>query len=404
MLKTIRLLRQHCLSSDGEILLEVRSNPVALPAAVNSMDPCVAVSLPVFVIHGGHDQPTVQTGTGRARAAPTSSLHLLAQAGLVTYFGQSPCSTNIEVAPILLQKGQKRLALYGLGNVSDERHLHLHLDVEGCHKDVDELNDRVPWFNVFVLHQNCATGRSSTRGIPGTLLPAWLNYVVLGHEHESKPDVRRSKPVIVQPGSTVATSLSAREAKQKHAILLEIHKEQLVKHVPITLYTVRNLHVEDIILSAQSGLSQTDPEGLNKCLEDTVNDIIERQQAFFDRVVAIFRVRQPLIILRVETTGKWQLPNPTTFGQTYIGRVASPGDMLQCYRSEKENKLRRQNAKAPFQRKASAMASQDEEGLPRSRRRGAEIVIVISDEEENTPFSVGVSEAFRRKPSPGTAE
>ena len=101
-------------------------------------------SLPVFVIHGGHDQPTV--GTGTSRAAPTSPLHLLAQAGLVTYFGQSPCSTNIEAAPIVLQKGQTRLALYGLGNVCDEvlrekgvkwlgpqlqqqRHLHLHLDV-----------------------------------------------------------------------------------------------------------------------------------------------------------------------------------------------------------------------------------------------------------------------------------
>ena len=108
---------------------------------------------------------------------------------------------------------------------------------------------------------------------------------------------------------------------------------------------MRNIHAEDINLSAQSELSQTDPEGLNKCLEDTVNDIVERQQSFFDRVVAIFRgrrgapedvvvhgvrhpprsfytdklcsiVRQPLIILRVETTGEWQLPNPTAFGQT----------------------------------------------------------------------------------------
>ncbi|CDF35204.1 unnamed protein product [Chondrus crispus] len=398
ILKTMRLLRQHCLSPDGEIHLAVRSDP----AAVNYMDPCVAVSLPVFVIHGNHDDPTGGTGL-----EALSSLDLLAQAGLITYFGRAVSSKKVEVAPILLQKGQTALALYGLGNVRDEvlydtwarqkrvkwlspeqpanLQAERHLDVEGSDRDGDERSDHVPWFNLFVLHQNRLT-RGSSRGISDTLLPPWLDYVVWGHEHDSIPDLTLSKPPIVQPGSTVATSLSAGEAKPKHAILLEVYKGKL-KHRSVPLYTVRNLHFEDIVLSEQSGLSETDPEGLNKFLEDSINDVVERQETLFDHKVATFQggtskevvhgvrypprsfytdklnsiVRQPLIRLRVEITGNWESPNPIRFGQAYVGRVASAADMLLFYRSKRGL---RKKTRTFLQGNASAMVSEDEEDGP----------------------------------------
>lgn len=374
VVRTMRLLRSHCLSPDGEVRLAVRSDP----SLVNYMDPCVAVSLPVFVIHGNHDDPT-----GGAGLDALSSLDLLSNAGLITYFGRAVSSKKVEVAPILLQKGRTALALYGLGNVRDEvlydtwakqkrvkwlspeqparRQAERHVDVDGSdeEEEEEELDDDIAWFNLFVLHQNRLT-RGSSKGISDTLLPTWLDYVVWGHEHDSIPDLTLSKPPIVQPGSTVATSLSAGEAKPKHAILLEVYKCKL-KHRAVPLYTVRSFLFEDISLSTQSGLSETDPEGLNKFLEETINDMVEKQETLFDNKIATFQggtskevvngvrypprsfyvekltgiVRQPLIRLRVEVTGNWEAPNPQRFGQAYVGRVASAADILLFYRCKR---------------------------------------------------------------------
>lgn len=397
IVKTMRLLRQHCLSPDGEIHLAVRSDP----SAVNYMDPCVAVSLPVFVIHGNHDDPTGGTGL-----EALSSLDLLSHAGLITYFGRAVSSKKVEIAPILLQKGQTALALYGLGNIRDEAlydtwarqkrvkwlspaqppnyQQDRHLDVEGSDGEYQDKNG-VPWFNLFVLHQNRHT-RGSSRGISDTLLPPWLDYVVWGHEHDCIPDLTLTKPPIVQPGSTIATSLTAGEAKAKHAILLEVYKGKL-KHRSIPLYTVRNFHFQDIALSSQSGLSETDPEGLNKFLEDSINEMVQKQEALFDRKVATFQegtskqvvngvrfpprsfyveklnslVRQPLIRLRVEVTGNWEAPNPRRFGQEYVGRVASAADMLLFYRS-KRGWLKR--TRTFLQGNAAGVEDEDEDNGP----------------------------------------
>ena len=39
----------------------------------------------------------------------------------MNYFGKVDCLEKIEVEPILFQKGETRIALYGIGYVKDER-------------------------------------------------------------------------------------------------------------------------------------------------------------------------------------------------------------------------------------------------------------------------------------------
>lgn len=227
LMKTMRLLRQSCMSPEGAIHLAVRSDP----AIVNYMNPTVAVSLPVFVIHGNHDDPT-----GGAGLDALSALDLLAEAGLVTYFGKMGNSKRIEVSPILLQKGRTALALYGIGNIRDEvlyqtwakeRNVKWlspmenpsNRDRERHLPDTDTGgDDDLRWFNLLVLHQNRVM-RGTAKGISETLLPPWLDYVLWGHEHDSLPELTLTSPPVVQPGSTVATSLSAGESKPKHAVL-----------------------------------------------------------------------------------------------------------------------------------------------------------------------------------------
>jgi len=80
------------------------------------------------------------------------SLDLLSVCGLVNYFGKSKEVDNISISPILLRKGTSKLALYGLGNIRDER---LHRTFKS--QKVEMLRpseDKEEWFNLMVLHQN----------------------------------------------------------------------------------------------------------------------------------------------------------------------------------------------------------------------------------------------------------
>ncbi|KAF0298650.1 Double-strand break repair protein mus-23 [Amphibalanus amphitrite] len=80
---------------------------------VNFHDPNLNIAMPVFSIHGNHDDIS---GLG-----DTAALELLSVAGLINYFGRCTDLREVQLSPVLLQKGRTRLALYGLGNIRDER-------------------------------------------------------------------------------------------------------------------------------------------------------------------------------------------------------------------------------------------------------------------------------------------
>jgi double-strand break repair protein MRE11 len=94
----------------------------------------------------------------------------LAAAGLVNYFGKSntTCSQSINIVPILLQKGQTRIAIYGLGAIKDER-LH-NMFEKGQIEFVRPSEDPDEWFNIFVIHQN-RSAHGKKNYIPETFLP-----------------------------------------------------------------------------------------------------------------------------------------------------------------------------------------------------------------------------------------
>jgi double-strand break repair protein MRE11 len=74
------------------------------------------VDLPVFTIHGNHDDPTRDGGPDLL-----SAVDLLAISNLVNYFGRQDEVDNVRVSPVLLRKGSTRVALYGMGSMRDER-------------------------------------------------------------------------------------------------------------------------------------------------------------------------------------------------------------------------------------------------------------------------------------------
>ncbi len=79
-------------------------------------------------------------------------MDLLSAAGLVNYFGKCTDVDNITLSPILLQKGSTKLAIYGMGNVRDER-----LNRTFRRRNVEIMRpseEDGKFFNLMVLHQN----------------------------------------------------------------------------------------------------------------------------------------------------------------------------------------------------------------------------------------------------------
>lgn len=80
---------------------------------MNYEDPNLNIAIPVFSIHGNHDDPS-----GHANV---SALDIIASSGLINYFGKYDDLEKVEISPILLKKGASHLALYGLSHIRDER-------------------------------------------------------------------------------------------------------------------------------------------------------------------------------------------------------------------------------------------------------------------------------------------
>jgi double-strand break repair protein MRE11 len=117
------------------------------------------VAIPVFSIHGNHDDPQ---GTGHDGAL--CALDLISVTGLLNYMGKidlpSPSQDpgdaegekdGITIRPVLLRKGHTRLGLYGVGNVKDQR---MHFELRSGRVKMYMPSDKDDWFNILLLHQN----------------------------------------------------------------------------------------------------------------------------------------------------------------------------------------------------------------------------------------------------------
>ena len=130
--------------------------------------------MPVFSIHGNHDDPQ---GAGPVSSTTVAwviifnfisrqegalcALDMLSVSGLINYMGKIdlPHTMNtdgapqegIAIKPILLRKGNSRLALYGVGNVKDAR---MHFELRSNRVKMYMPKDKADWFNILLLHQN----------------------------------------------------------------------------------------------------------------------------------------------------------------------------------------------------------------------------------------------------------
>ena len=69
----------------------------------------------------------------------------------LVYFGKVQNIQEIKVEPILLRKGNCRLAIYGIGHLRDER-LNLALSRNKIEFVMPVENDGISYFKILVLH------------------------------------------------------------------------------------------------------------------------------------------------------------------------------------------------------------------------------------------------------------
>lgn len=326
-----------------------------------------------------------------------AALDLLSVSNLVNYFGRQEDVNKIDISPVLIQKGTTKVALYGLGNMRDERLNRMwqgkkvrFLRPEGAagdkgddDDDDDEEDDSTNgFFNIFILHQNRDNmGRGNKNCIHESMIPAWMDLVFFGHEHASEPVPAESVVGtfrITQPGSSVATSLTMGEAQRKHAVLLNVRGNQF-RLDPIPLTMIRSFVMQDVSLSEHANLDPEDPKvdsKITKILEDELRMWIynarEKDKTLLDDAekagnfaasdesplkYKMIKREQVLCRLRVEHTGFTTLNNQR-FGARFVGEVGNPSDVLLFVRAKKKT-TSSGSGKNKSKRKAAGAALED---------------------------------------------
>jgi double-strand break repair protein MRE11 len=342
MFQVMKSLRANCMGDkpcEVELLSDPRLNIDNGFDTVNYEDGNFNISIPVFAISGNHDDAT---GDGLL-----SPLDLLSVSGLINHFGKIHDNENITVSPLLFQKGSTKLALYGLPNIRDER---LHRTFrDGKVTFHRPAQDTQSWFNLFCIHQNHAQ-HSITSSIPENFLPNFLDLVFWGHEHECVPHPVHNPEMgfdVLQGGSSIATSLSEGEMADKHVFIMSI-KGNNYSIKPIRLKTVRpfimkELHLQQTNLlpgaaSRNDVIAYLDNEA-DKAIEEAKSKYIENNSQQ-DSTSEIGQTPAPLIRLRVEYSGGYEIENTRRFSNRFVGKVANVNDVIQFYkRKSKETDI-----------------------------------------------------------------
>ena len=396
MQKAMEIMRDHCLGDKPvqiEVVSDQKANFHTKYETVNFEDPNYNVQLPVFSIHGNHDDPAGDGGL--------AALDLLSTANLINYFGRVENFERISLSPVLITKGQTKLALYGLGHVRDER-------LARCfeRKEVRvarPVQERDNWFSILALHQNRmprGAGAIAKGFIKDQQLPGCIDLVIWGHEHEcligggmsALSESAGNDFVVLQPGSSVATALVEGEARKKHVGLLSICGDQW-QMTPLPLTSVRPFIIREVALrDHEDDYDLHNDEGLTAFLAEQVEAMIVEvgnqspmPQPPPERAAAAPARRPPagatasspqkkapklpLVRLKVDYGG-FSTCNPQKFGQRFVGRVANPADILLFQRT----KVRRR------EEKAAAEAAKLRGGSAHGRTAG-----IANDDDDEAP-------------------
>ena len=201
---------------------------------------------------------------------------------------------------------------------------------------------------------------TETGYLPENFLPEFLDFVIWGHEHECLIDPTYNPEMnfhVMQPGSSVATSLMPGEAVPKHVAVLSVTGRDF-KVETIRLKTVRPFVMKEIILSEEKEVRNLSKKGDNRSkltqyLIRVVEGLIEQAKTEWleaqDEVDPDeeIEIPLPLIRLRIEYSapdgGTFECENPQRFSNRFVNKVANVNDVVQFYRKKAGSTRKAQN-------------------------------------------------------------
>ena len=353
---TIKILRKYCYG-DNPVYLEVLNpeadifeTPTGYP---NFLDPYQAVDLPVFAIHGNHDEPSHDRGM-----ESLSALDILSSSNMINYFGKMERVDDIVIKPVCFKKQSTYVAIYALGAMNDER-LSRMFEQD---KVSFERAQNSKYFHILVVHQNADKGRGKKNCLHESYIPEWMDLVVWGNEHECRNELIQtgtSASRIYQPGSSIVTSYHDTESIEypKYMGQFEIKaqgedqkpKFRLKKGEHNRYSQCRPFLLKDINLSEIESLNALDTDietkMTNLLLKEAKKAILECQEYAkkynHGPQGMIFKAKEPsrvLVRLRVEHTG-FSTINPQRFGAQFMTDVANPQNLLYFHKRRKTTKV-----------------------------------------------------------------
>ena len=337
MWKTVDILKKYVMGPAEKNLTILSDRKKSSPShpfqSANIDDENLRVCLPIFTIHGNHDD--VLSGV--------SPLNLLSSTGLLNYFGHTADLENIELEPILIKKGRTRIALYGLGHIRDERlHRCFSLGKISLKLPVDKNSTvATKWFRILVLHQNRGVRVTGSKtGIMEHMLSGMADLVIWGNEHQQRivpvevcmPGSKERSFDIIQPGSTVMTSLHSDETSPKAGCIIEVRDNSFRVHVH-PLHSIRPFMSSFVSLQKENIPRQK--EEVEKFL---ISKVEEMRVACKDFPMSKHELEKnpalaiPLLRLNVDyssTVGHaYPFVHQARFGQHFIGTVANPQSII----------------------------------------------------------------------------
>ena len=181
------------------------------------------------------------------------------------------------------------------------------------------------------------------------LLPDFMDLVVWGHEHECLIEPRQNPETgfhVMQPGSSVATSLVAGEAVPKHVSVVTVTGREFTTE-SIRLKTVRPFLYKEIALAEDPitkklARRENNRAEVTRRLEAVVTDLIKQAKqdwvALQGESEEEVDVPLPLIRLRVDYStpdgGSFDCENPQRFSNRFQSKVANVNDVVQFHRKK----------------------------------------------------------------------
>ena len=284
----------------------------------------LSVELPIFIIHGNHDDPS--------GIENISSIDIFANKEL-NYFGKISNYENFDLFPILFQKGKIKIALYGIGYIKDER---LYLALQNKKVNYHRPDDYKNWFNILIVHQNRFKGHNIGKNkknyLPEAFIPSFFDLVIWGHEHECFTEPIYNSEVgfhIYQPGSSIATSLIQAEAKMKHIGLCEITGDKF-RILPIKLESVRPFIYNQFELKQFSNVINSQDD-IEKILCDKIDEALNEVDLGRKNEHKIYNDLLPIIRLKIEYSG-YSMVRTIQMLRKYSDKIANINDVIQFWK------------------------------------------------------------------------